>query len=400
MSINNKWMRGAVPALLFHCSIGSVYAWSLFVGPISEHIGAEQSAVQFSFSLAIFFLGLSAAFAGRFVETNIKRSSLISALFFSSGLLVTAGGLALKSLPLIYLGYGCVMGIGLGIGYITPVKTLMMWFEDNKGLATGIAIMGFGLASTIASPLITFLLGRFTIETTFIALAGIYLVPTLLGHLLLKKPYADVQHEGDRLQPASLLKNRTAVLTWLMFFLSIHCGLALISTAAPLMKEAGIAAATIAAVVSVMGIFNAGGRLVFATASDRLHDRSAIYRVIFSIALALVVATIVFKVGTAYALLLIAISAAYGAGFSCLPPLLSDEFGMTNLSQIHGLMLTAWAVAGLTGNQMASLIQRITGEFANVVYALLPLYGIALVIAWALREKRATTTGAALAGKG
>ena len=130
MAMNNKWIRGALPALLIHISIGSVYAWSLFVTRIADHIGKTQSSVQFAFSLAIFFLGMSAAFGGKIVEKNIHKSSLISCLCFCSGLLLTGLTVYLKSLPLIYIGYGCLMGIGLGTGYITPIKTLMLWFKD------------------------------------------------------------------------------------------------------------------------------------------------------------------------------------------------------------------------------------------------------------------------------
>ena len=163
----NKWINGAIPALLIHCSIGSVYAWSLFVNPIAQEISKSQSSVQFAFSLAIFFLGMSAAFGGRLVEHNIKKSLLISTLTFVSGIFLTGISIMYKSLIGIYLSYGCLMGIGLGIGYITPIKTLMMWFSDNKGLGTGIAITGFGFASAIASPLITFLLTHFSLVNSF-----------------------------------------------------------------------------------------------------------------------------------------------------------------------------------------------------------------------------------------
>lgn len=129
---NNKWVRGALPAVCIHISIGSVYAWSLLVARISEHLGKPQSKVQFAFSLAIFFLGMSAAFGGKLVEKNIHKSSLISAFCFSSGLLITALAVYIKSLVLIYIGYGCIMGIGLGVGYITPVKVLCCGLINKK----------------------------------------------------------------------------------------------------------------------------------------------------------------------------------------------------------------------------------------------------------------------------
>jgi len=154
--LNNKWMRAAIPALLIHCSIGTVYCWSTFKEAIANKIGMSTFAVGWAFSLAIFFLGMSAAFAGRLVEKDIKKSSLISCICFTIGMIgtgvfiqFTTGLLALLG---IFLCYGCIMGIGLGIGYLTPVKNLMLWFSDKKGLATGISIMGFGLAKAIATP--------------------------------------------------------------------------------------------------------------------------------------------------------------------------------------------------------------------------------------------------------
>lgn len=380
MGINNKWLRGAIPALLIHCSIGSVYAWSLFVNPISQHIGKSTQQVQFSFSLAIFFLGMSAAFGGNLVEKNIKKSSLMSMLCFCSGLIVTAVSIYYKSLPGIYLGYGVLMGIGLGIGYITPVKTLMLWFKKQKGLATGIAITGFGFASTIASPLITYLLGRFTLSFTFVALGIIYCLPMIIAHFLIRKPEGHIEQiekiQGFKI--SSVLKNRIFIAIWFMLYINISSGLALISVASPLMNEIGLSASVIALIVAIMGIFNGAGRIVFSASSDKLKDRNNIYKVIFGLSVLMILATILNNRLIVIALLIV--SACYGAGFSSLPSLLSDKFGMNNISKIHGLSLTAWAMAGLTGNQISTLIKNITGSYLNILWILIGAYAIGFII--------------------
>ena len=158
-NIENKWMRAAIPALLIHCSIGTVYCWSLLKGGIADYIGRPKGEVEWAFSIAIFFLGMSAAFAGRIVEKDIHKSSLIAAVCFAAGMAGTGFFIQQKSLIGIFLSYGVLMGIGCGIGYLSPVKTLMLWFKNNKGLATGIAVAGFGLAKVIASPIIEMLLG-------------------------------------------------------------------------------------------------------------------------------------------------------------------------------------------------------------------------------------------------
>lgn len=381
----NKWFNAAIPAVLLHICIGSVYSWSLFVAPISEHIGKSQSLVQFAFSLAIFFLGMSAAFGGAFVERNIHRSSLLSALCFCGGLALTALAVHVKSLTLLYIGYGAVMGIGLGIGYLSPVKTLMLWFKDNKGLATGISVCAFGFASTVASPIITILLNRVSLSQTFLILAGIYFIPMMIGHFLLQKPLGWVEPQiVSDYKTRELLKDKTFRAIWIMFFLNITCGLALIPIASPIMTELKIKPSLIALVVSIMGIFNGSGRLVFSAISDKLKKRIHIYYLIFGISIITAIASFIHHDFSMVALILI--SACYGAGFSCIAPLLADLYGMKNISKIHGTALSAWAIAGLVGNQLSMTIQRHTGTYMTVLSTICLLYVVAWVMAMAVKQ--------------
>lgn len=379
MNLENKWFRGALPALLIHCSIGSVYAWSLFASPLSKQMGQSTQAIQFAFSLAIFFLGMSASFGGKLVEKNVKRSAIVSAVCFCSGLLVTGLAVQYNSLIGVYLGYGVLMGIGLGIGYITPVKTLMLWFGKQKGLATGIAITGFGFASTIASPLITYLIGAVSLPMVFVIMAGIYIIPMTVAQVIIKKPsVAEDKPLVDYFRAGAVIKNPTFIAIWIMLFINISCGLALISVASPMMKEIGLSATIIATVMAVMGLFNGAGRLLFSAGADKLKDRNNIYKVIFVLSISIISLTIWHNSLITVALLVI--SACYGAGFSNLPSLLSDKFGMSNISKIHGLSLTAWAIAGLVGNQFSVLIKNNTGSYLNVLTFLLVSYIIALVV--------------------
>jgi OFA family oxalate/formate antiporter-like MFS transporter len=382
----NKWLNGALPAILIHGSIGSVYAWSLFVSPISALCGASAAAIQFAFSLAIFFLGMSAAFGGAIVERNIKVSSLISMLCFCGGLLLTALAIFLKCLPLIYLGYGVLMGIGLGIGYITPVKTLMLWFEKQKGLATGISVCAFGFASSIASPIITFLSGHLSLTMTFICLSALYAVPMLIAHFLLKKPegWVEARAEENDFKVRSLLEPKFIGI-WLIIFLNISCGLAVISTASLICTELSFKPALIATIISVMGIFNGAGRLVFSAISDKFKNRVNIYYVILGLSW-LVGFLALSKNLIAVIIALALISACYGAGFSCLPSLLSDIYGMKNISKIHGISLTAWAIAGLCGNQMATMFAGITGSYLGIFKLVIVLYAIGVGIVEFVKE--------------
>lgn len=388
VSINNKWIRGALPAVLIHISIGSVYAFHVLVNHISEYIDKPQAKVQFAFSLAIFFLGMSAAFGGKIVEKDIHKSAKISMICFCSGLCIAGLAVYLKSLLLLYLGYGCIMGIGLGTGYITPVKTLMLWFKNNKGLATGIAVCAFGFASSIASLIMTYLLDRITLPKIFIALAIIYVIPMTIASLILKKP--DWWHEDEidssDFKLMSMWKNKKFVLIWLIIFINISCGLALIATATPIMTELNGKLKVITFVSFIMGIFNGAGRLVFSAVSDKLKYRYNIYYVILGLSAITTIITYTTKSNIMVYITLCVISACYGAGFSCLPTLLSDIYGMDNISKIHGLSLTAWAMAGLVGNQISSFINIRTGSYIPVLVVLFGLYTFAVVVNTILRK--------------
>lgn len=388
----NKWLNGALPAILIHGSIGSVYAWSLFVNPISDHIGKSHSAVQFAFSLAIFFLGMSAAFGGKIVEKNINVSSKISLGCFCSGLLVAGLGVYLKSLLLIYLGYGVIMGIGLGIGYITPVKTLMLWFKDNKGLATGIAVCAFGFASSLASVIITYLLSKVELHNVFVILAVIYMFPMIFASFLLEKPkWWKEENVKSDFKYKDIIKNTNFILIWFIVYFNIACGLALIPIASPLLSEFELKPTTIALVVSIMGIFNGAGRIGISAASDKLFDRKYIYTIIAIVSAILCAFCHPYdgfnKNPFVFILTLCIISACYGAGFSCLPSLLSDLFGMNDISKIHGLALTAWAIAGLTGNQFSSMLNNMHGSYKFVFPWLVFFYIIEAILVSRISKK-------------
>lgn len=379
----NKWLNGAIPALLMHLSIGCVYAWTLFVDPISQFMNVSTGRVQFAFSLAIFFLGMSAAFCGNLIEKNVKISSLLSCIFFCGGLLLCAVAIKMSSIWLLYMGYGVVMGIGLGIGYLAPCKTLMLWFHKNKGLAMGISVMGFGFASTIASPLITFLLGKVGIAGTFACMAGIYAVLMITAFILIKKPAEFAKEDAenkDVFKYSTLLRDKNFVMLWFMFFINIHCGLSLISSASGIMKSYGVAAVVITAVVSIMGICNGGGRLVFAVVSDKLKRRSNIYYLIFSLSIIAILVGLFISNSIGLAICLCMVSALYGSGFSNIAPVLTESYDMKNISKIHGAILSAWGIAGITGNQFTTLIYNLTNSYRYVMMANLTLYIIAFII--------------------
>lgn len=390
-NIQNKWIRGAIPALLLHCSIGTVYCWSIFSQEIADYIGFSKGAVEWAFSFAIFFLGMSAAFLGGLVEKNIHKSSLIASITFALGMAGTGffiwyGGNnphSVLSLVGIYISYGFIMGIGLGTGYLSPVKTLMLWFKDKKGLATGLAVAGFGAAKAIASPIMSRMLtglGEGGIFKMFYILACVYFVMMFIGHLILAKPEGWVEPQTKSKNEGIIATLKTEPIAsyigiWLMFYINITCGLAIISQEKMIVKCVGLGAA--AGIIStISALFNAGGRLGFSAWADKLKDRNTIYKLIFTLSIVSTLIVLLTKgiangagntVLIVFVLALIFIvNAGYGGGFSNVPTLLSDHYGMGNISAIHGITLSAWAFAGLTGNQMASFIVNHTGSFIDV----------------------------------
>ncbi len=390
-NIQNKWIRGAIPALLLHCSIGTVYCWSIFSQEIANYIGFSKGAVEWAFSFAIFFLGMSAAFLGGLVEKNIHKSSLIASITFALGMAGTGffiwyGGThqhSVLSLVGIYISYGFIMGVGLGTGYLSPVKTLMLWFKDKKGLATGLAVAGFGAAKAIASPIMQGMLdnmGETGIYKMFYILAAVYFVMMFIGHLILAKPEGWVEPQTKSKEEGIIATLKTEPIAsyigiWLMFYINITCGLAIISQEKMIVKCVGLGA--FAGIIStISALFNAGGRLGFSAWADKLKDRNTIYKLIFTLSIVSTVIVLLTKGianGAGNTLLIIfvlalifIVNAGYGGGFSNVPTLLSDHYGMGNISAIHGITLSAWAFAGLTGNQMASFIVKHTGAFIDV----------------------------------
>ena len=395
---SNKWTRAAIPALLLHSSIGTVYCWTLFQGSIIDSLAAASSsvsAISWAFSLAIFFLGMSAAFLGDFVEKDIHKASLIASVCFAVGVAGTGLAIKLHSQVLIILFYGVIMGIGLGLGYLSPVKTLMLWFKDNKGLATGLAVAGFGAAKMIFSPVIQALENRLAIEYVFFILAGVWFAMMFIGHLLLKKPDGWVErHEKFEFKKFisrfKIFGDVRYIGIWLVFYLNITCGVALISNEKAILGVIGLSGAA-GVLCSATGLFNAGGRLAYSAVGDKMKDRNTVYKIILVgeiVITALALFTGAIKGGSdvsvvlviiAVALLLI-VNAGYGGGFSNLPTLLSDIYGMGNISSIHGIALSAWAFAGLTGNQVAGLIVEKTGSYNNILIFTLALYVVAAIV--------------------
>ncbi|EPC90769.1 L-lactate MFS transporter [Lacticaseibacillus paracasei] len=377
----------AIGGILLHLMIGSVYAWSVFTGPIAKQTGWALSSVTVAFSIAIFFLGMSAAFMGRLVERFGPRlTGTVAALLYGSGILLTGLAVQLESLPLLYIGYGVVGGLGLGAGYVTPVSTIIAWFPDKRGLATGMAIMGFGFAAMLTGPIAQNLIAGIGLVPTMYVLGTAYLLIMLTAAQVIRKPRPGEVPAADIAKSVSLtgtamtanqaVKTRSFRYLWLMFFINITCGIGLVAVASPMaQQQTGMSAATAAMMVGVVGLFNGFGRLAWATLSD-LIGRPLTYTLIFTVDVAMLAGILVFSSPLLFGIALCLIMSCYGAGFSLIPAYLGDVFGTKQLGAIHGYVLTAWAVAGVVGPTLLSLSDQ---YFHSYTYSLIFFVALELV---------------------
>ncbi|MEE6177900.1 OFA family MFS transporter [Mycobacterium sp. 050134] len=373
------WNRWLVPpaALSIHLAIGSVYSWSVFKLPLHETLHASGVLSALPFTLGIVMLGMSAAVFGTAVERRGPRwAMLVATACFSGGLLVAAGAAALGQMWLIIVGYGVIGGIGLGIGYISPVSTLMKWFPDRPGMATGFAIMGFGGGALIASPWSSQLMkwfgtGRHGLAATFLTMGVAYAVFMTMGTLLVRLPPAGweprlVHGAATKRPPRAAGPDRTANeaiktpefwLLWVVLCFNVTAGIGILERAAPIYRDyfphGGSAAALTAAAagfVAMLSLANSMGRIAWSSASDAIGRKNA-YRLYLGLGAVLYLGLILIQ-GASKPLFLVTcilLLSFYGGGFSTAPAYLRDLFGYREVGAIHGRLLTAWSVAGVLG---------------------------------------------------
>jgi MFS family permease len=402
----NRWL---VPpaALCIHLAIGEAYAFSVFTKPMAQIIGVTEPApgdwtvaqLGWIFSLAIVILGLSAAFGGKWVEqVGPRKAMFVSAVCFSGGLIIAGGGVALHALWLVFLGYGVVGGIGLGIGYISPVSTLIKWFPDRPGLATGTAIMGFGGGALIGAPLAVALMKHYAGHTatgapastgvapTMLTMGLIYLCYMLIGVLIVRVPPDNYRPAGfvpptastkmittQNVLVGNAVRTPQFYLLWAVLFLNVTAGIGVLGQASLMIQEmfparfphadavqTAKSAAVAAGFVGLLSLFNMGGRIFWASLSDHLGRRLT-YMIFFALGAALY--ALIPTLGHAgnivlFVLVYGVILSMYGGGFATIPAYLRDLFGTINVGAIHGRLLTAWSAAGVVGPVLVNYIRQ------------------------------------------
>ncbi len=424
----NRWLTPPA-ALALHLCIGMIYGMSVFWLPLTRTVGTACPAdtsflaslttttcdwtvpsLVVGFEIGIVFLGASAAIWGGWLErVGPRRAGVVATLCWTSGLAVAALGVNLHQLWMLWLGMGALGGIGLGIGYISPVSTLVKWFPDRRGMATGMAIMGFGGAAMIGAPLATLLMGSFKdaagpgVWQTLLVLAAIYLVFMLAGSFAYRVPPAGWQPQGwtppvvqRRFAASGHVHLRRAALTpqfwmiWVVLLMNVSAGIGVLSVASPMLQQLFVATPAVAAgFVGLLSVFNIAGRFFWASISDRI-GRKATFLIFFTLGIVLY-AALPWTAHTGKRAVFVGFSCVilsmYGGGFATVPAYLADVFGTQFVGAIHGRLLTAWSTAGVLGPVLVSYISQqalaagaaTTAVYDQTLYVMAGLLAVGLV---------------------
>jgi len=397
--LKNRWLI-ALSAIGIHISIGSVYAYSVMTNPVKDIFDVEGSTIKWAFKIAILFLGFSAAFLGPWVEKVGPRvSGTAAGILYGVGILGSGLAIHFESLVLFYICYGVIGGIGLGLGYITPVSTLVKWFPDKRGLATGMAIMGFGFAALIFGPVMQYLFDAVGVTNAFFVLGAIYMVLILASARYIERPPAGYLPKGFKAGESKNIKADISNITakeafgvrrfyyiWIMMFINISCGIAIIAAASPLMQEkldyTPMEAAT---AVGLIGVFNGLGRLLWSSLSDYL-GRPNTYVIFFGFQILAFYFLPQLTTELIFLSVLFTVITMYGGGFATLPAFLGDLFGTKQLGAIHGLVLASWALAGVAGPTIYDVVKSTTGSLEITLKVFSGLFVVAFIISLLMKR--------------
>jgi OFA family oxalate/formate antiporter-like MFS transporter len=372
----------AAAGVVMQVALGAVYAWSVFRTPLADAYGWSISQVTFAFTLAIFVLGFAAFAGGQWMRrAGPRRVAVTAGLLYGLG--VFFAGFSANRLWLLYLSYGVVGGIGLGLGYIVPVATLVQWFPDRRGTITGIAVGGFGAGALITAPVATRLIQQVGPMRTFTILGLVYLVAVTGGAWFMQSPppgyvppgWAPTasQRKQRAVRPFTL---KEAVASWpwyglwAVLFLNVSAGISIISQAAPMAQEiTGISAAAAAGIVGVMSIANGVGRFAWASLSDVIGRRQ-VFLVMFPLQAAVFALFPSVHTPLGFTVLAFLVLLCYGGGFGTMPAFVADYFGAEHVGSIYGLMLTAWGFAGVFGPMLIATLREANGRYTEALFVI------------------------------
>src|SRR5438067_6836282 len=398
MKTSNRWVI-ALAGAFFQIALGAVYAWSVFRAPLAKQFGWSISEITLTFTISIFVLGFAAFFGGLWLNRKGPRVvALTGGVLYGLGVFLAS---FTHSLAWLYISYGLIGGIGLGLGYIVPVAVLVKWFPDKRGLITGIAVGGFGAGALITAPVATRLIQSVGVLSTFAYLGIAYLIVTVVTGLFMRIPPDGWKPEGwtptatqtshragHDFTLGEALKTWQWWALWLLLFLNTCAGISIISQEAPLFQElAGVTAVVAASMVGLASIGNAVGRVFWAWISD-LITRRATFLVMFVTQVLLFwffpnIVTASFLTIVAFVVLM-----CYGGGFGTMPAFAADYFGPKNVGPIYGLMLTAWGFASVFGPLLIAHMRETAGSYGGALHVIAGIMAISALLPILVRPPR------------
>ncbi|HLG71920.1 MAG TPA: OFA family MFS transporter [Chloroflexota bacterium] len=376
----NRWAI-VIAAIFMQLALGAVYAWSVFVIPLRNvNQNWNVTDVTLTFTLAIFFLGIGSTIGGFWMDKKGPRV-VATAAGICYGLGVFLSGFAGPNLTWLWISYGFLGGLGMGLGYIVPVATLVKWFPDRRGLITGLAVGGFGAGALITAPAATALIGSVGVYQTFSILGIIYFIFVVVAAQFYKNPPAGYKPAGWEPTAAQVSQRATRDYTlgealqtwqwyalWAILCLNVSAGIMLISQASPMAQNiTGVSASVAAGLVSSIAIFNGGGRVFWAWLSD-IITRRKVFITMFLLQFVLFLVMTQTRSFAVFTVLALIVALCYGGGFGTMPSFCADYFGPKYTGFVYGTMITAWGVGGILGPILIARIKDLTGGYTQAMY--------------------------------
>lgn len=375
----NRW-KIAGSGIVMQILLGTVYGWSVFKNPLMSKHHWSGPEVAMAFTLAIFFIGFSAAFGGRFVDrAGARKVATLAAVLFGTGTLIAGYADFIGSKLLFWFGYGVVAGTGNGLGYITPIAVLVRWFPDRRGMITGLAVMGFGFGGALMGQVAPLLILHFGVASTFFIAGTVFLIVLLIAArqmvnppddwhtLVLQEKKAPSHAIGPSIDFKTACSMCQFYLLWFILFINVTAGIALISNLSPMAQsQVHLTPVYAGTLVLVASLFNGLGRIFWAAISDRIGRRNVFFLILGTqvpvfILLPQVTSLVLFGACCCYILL------CYGGGFATMPSFTADTFGARNIGGIYGPILLAWGIAGVVGPMMMEYIKQISNSFSTAL---------------------------------
>ena len=390
MNTLNRWVIAAAGVLL-QVALGAVYAWSVFRVPLTREFGWSAAEVTLTFTISIFVLGIAAFFGGLWLNRVGPRIvALTGGILYGLG--VYLASFSANKLWWLYLSYGLIGGIGLGLSYIVPVAVLVKWFPDRRGLITGVAVGGFGAGALITAPVATKLIQSVGVLNTFAYLGIAYLIITVVAALFMQNPSegwrpvgwmptaSQASQRGTDYTLGEALRTWQWYALWLLLFLNTFAGISIISQEAPIFQELlKVSAITAASMVGIASIGNAFGRVFWAWVSDFL-TRSTTFFVMFLVQVLLFWFLPSITTVTVMSIITFVVLMCYGGGFGTMPAFAADYFGSKNVGPIYGLMLTAWGVASAIGPLLIAYMRQSTGSYGSALHVIAGVMAVSALV--------------------